>query len=69
MSSPANAISASSLFRVAFPTSSPEAEDEEMRYISNIYDTVQAGREDDTQAKLTGTWYVLPDPGIRVFWS
>jgi hypothetical protein len=28
-----------------------------MRYIASVHDTVTAGRENENQAKLTGTWY------------
>ena len=49
------AISASSMFRVAFPTASAEAEAQEMEWIATQFDTKRAGNDTDPTAKLTGT--------------
>ncbi|GAA5866128.1 hypothetical protein JCM1840_005082 [Sporobolomyces johnsonii] len=56
-----NAVSASSLFRAAFPGASAEDEAAEMRWIAvgsrGMYgDTAAAGVEHDETKKLSGTW-------------
>ncbi|ORY74311.1 hypothetical protein BCR35DRAFT_306776 [Leucosporidium creatinivorum] len=56
-----NAVSASSLFRAAFPTSSAEDEAAEMAWLAKgakgkYGDTKAAGVESDPDRKLTGTW-------------
>lgn len=56
-----DAVSASSLFRAAFPTATAEEEATEMRWIAvgarGIYgDTVAAGLEHLESRKLSGTW-------------
>ena len=51
-----DAISASSLFRVAFPTASTTAEAREMDYLTSRFDTKRAGMDHDVASKLTGTW-------------
>lgn len=56
------ALSASSLFRVAFPMATEEAEQAEMAYLAKRYDTRRAGDEDaNGSGKLTGTWIPLED--------
>lgn len=57
-------MSASSLFRAAFPTASEDDEAAEMAWISrgsrNRYgDTKLAGLEADESKKLSGTWFVV----------
>ena len=42
------------MFRSAFPTSSQDAEDQEMIYVASKFDTVTAGRENDANGRLTG---------------
>lgn len=49
------AISASSMFRVAFPLASAEEEAQEMEWIATQFDTKRAGNDADPSAKLTGT--------------
>ncbi|GAA6000313.1 hypothetical protein JCM10207_007954 [Rhodosporidiobolus poonsookiae] len=56
-----NAVSASSLFRAAFPMASADEELLEMRWISTgsrgqYGDTAVAGQEHDDTKKLSGTW-------------
>ncbi|GAA5907305.1 hypothetical protein JCM6882_002802 [Rhodosporidiobolus microsporus] len=56
-----NAISASSLFRAAFPFATTDEELTEMRWIAvgsrgQYGDTAAAGLEDDETKKLSGTW-------------
>lgn len=54
-----DAISASSFFRVAFPTSSMAAEDAEMGHLRSVHDAVGAGFEKrGPDGRLTGTWSV-----------
>lgn len=52
-----DAVSASSFFRVAFPSSSQAAEEAEMAYLRSVHDAVAAGAEHPgSEARLTGTW-------------
>ncbi|GAA6031851.1 hypothetical protein JCM8097_002020 [Rhodosporidiobolus ruineniae] len=56
-----DAVSASSLFRAAFPSATTEEEAVEMRWIAvgsrgQYGDTVAAGNEGDETKKLSGTW-------------
>ena len=58
-----NAVSASSLFRAAFPTATDEEETKEMHWVATdskgrYGDTVVAGNEHDETKKLSGTWSV-----------
>lgn len=56
------AISASSLFRVAFPQASEDAERDEMAYLAQRYNTRRAGDEDEAgNGKLTGVWVPVED--------
>lgn len=62
-----NAVSASSLFRAAFPFATEEEEKLEMRWIAvgsrgQYGDTVKAGMEHDESKKLSGTWYARVSP-------
>lgn len=57
-------ISASSLFRAAFPTATEAQEEREMQWIiknprQKYGDTRKAGVEDDETKKLSGTWCVF----------
>ncbi|BGP14383.1 hypothetical protein JCM10213_004507 [Rhodosporidiobolus nylandii] len=56
-----NAVSASSLFRAAYPLAAAEEEAQEMRWVAigsrgQYGDTAAAGLEDDETKKLSGTW-------------
>ncbi|GJN87180.1 hypothetical protein Rhopal_000125-T1 [Rhodotorula paludigena] len=56
-----DAVSASSLFRAAFPTASADEETLEMRWVAvgsrgTYGDTAKAGNEEDESKKLSGTW-------------
>lgn len=56
-----NAVSASSMFRAAFPTASEQDEAVEMRWITTgsrgkYGDTAKAGNEENETKKLSGTW-------------
>ncbi|GAA6058601.1 hypothetical protein JCM10212_004012 [Sporobolomyces blumeae] len=56
-----NAVSASSMFRAAYPTASEQDEAAEMRWITTgsrgkYGDTAAAGNEADETKKLSGTW-------------
>lgn len=58
-----DAVSASSLFRAAFPTATDAEETTEMRWIAlgsrgQYGDTKLAGNEGDESKKLSGTWCV-----------
>lgn len=50
-----DAVSASSLFRVAFPSATAEQEQQEMDWIATQFDTKQAGNDAEPSARLTGT--------------
>jgi len=55
-----DALSASSLFRAAFPNAEDDAEQEEMTYLIKKYNTKAAGDEDETgSGKLTEHGYPL----------
>lgn len=63
-----NAVSASSLFRAAFPTATEDEEAVEMRWIvvgsrGQYGDTAAAGMEHVESKKLSGTWYASR-PGL-----
>lgn len=52
-----DAVSASSFFRVAFPTSTAQEEEAEMGFLRSKYDTATAGAEHQgPEGRLTGTW-------------
>lgn len=58
-----NAVSASSLFRAAFPVATEEEETIEMNWIARdsrgrYGNTEAGGAEDDETRKLSGTWFV-----------
>lgn len=54
-----DAVSASSFFRVAFPTSSLADEEAEMAYLRTVHDVASAGAEErGPEGRLTGTWCV-----------
>lgn len=58
-----NAVSASSMFRAAFPGASEQEEAAEMRWITTgsrgkYGDAAAAGNEGDESKKLAGTWCV-----------
>ena len=50
-----DAVSASSLFRVAFPSATAEQEQQEMDWIATQFDTKSAGNDAEPSARLTGT--------------
>lgn len=61
------AVSASSLFRAAYPVATEAEEITEMDWIANgskgrYGDTKVAGAEADESRKLSGTWYVTLRP-------
>ena len=49
-----DAVSASSMFRSAFPGATELEEEREMEYLTSKHDTVTAGRENEEHGRLTG---------------